>query len=123
MFNKNKKDSELNVSDVSDNEDEDNDSTFKSIHSYDEITNNNDVTSIGGNDTKSVTSFDSYRSNSIISPNNSHSHRQNVIDVLEGIEERMRFSVHGGGTGSSNNGGNSTYQMRRPSSLELQSLP
>ncbi|KAL6609135.1 nagb/rpia/CoA transferase-like protein [Neocallimastix sp. 'constans'] len=148
MFNKNKKDSELNVSDVSDNEDEDNDSTFKSIHSYDEITNNNDVTSIGGNDTKSVTSFDSYRSNSIISPNNSHSHSnsysspkvysrktsikdfslntqtlitklgQNVIDVLEGIEERMRFSVHGGGTGSSNNGGNSTYQMRRPSSLE-----
>jgi len=153
IFNKNKKDRELHVSD---NENEDNDSTFKSIHSYDEITSNNDVTSVGGNDTKSVTSFDSNRSNSIISRNNSHSHStshfnsnnnnntspkvysrktsikdfslntqtlitklgQNVIDVLEGIEERMRFSVHGAGAGSSSNGGNNTYQMRRPSSLE-----
>lgn len=119
--------------------DEDNDTTFKSVHSYDEIASNNDATSIGGNDAKSVTSFDSYRSSSMNSRNNSNSNSspkvypkkapkkdfslntqtlitklgQNVIDVLEGLEERMRFNVHGGSSGSSGN-----YQVRRQSTLE-----
>jgi len=120
-------------------DDEDNDTTFKSIHSYDEITSNNDATSVGGNDAKSVTSFDSYRSSSMNSRNNSNTNSspkvfprraskkdfslntqtlitklgQNVIDVLEGIEERMRFNVHG-----SSSGGSSNYQMHRQSSIE-----
>jgi len=126
-------------------DDNDNDTTFKSIHSYDELsmehpdTSNNDATSVGGNDAKSVTSFDSYRSGSMVSRNTSNPNSspkvypkkvqkkdfslntqtlitklgQNVIDVLEGLEERMRFNVHG-----SSNNGNTNYQMRRQSSLE-----
>ncbi|ORX81781.1 nagb/rpia/CoA transferase-like protein [Anaeromyces robustus] len=132
-------------------EEEDNDTTFKSINSYDEITSNhsqqqqhdnNDATSIGGNDAKSVTSFDSYRSQSSMTSRNNNSGTnsspkvftrhtskkdfslntqtlitklgQNVIDVLEGIEERMRFNVHGSSSGV----GSNNYQIRRQSSLE-----
>jgi len=129
----------------SDEDMEEDDTTYKSIHSHDELmnepidTSNNDNTSIGGNDAKSITSFDSYRSGSTNSKNNSNTTSsskvypkkaqrkdfslntqtlitklgQNVIDVLEGLEERMRFNVHG-----SNSLHNNSYQIRHQSSME-----
>ncbi|ORX60082.1 nagb/rpia/CoA transferase-like protein [Piromyces finnis] len=141
----NKSSSQEQYDSGNDIEEDDYDVTFKSVNSYNDLSNRhpdtsyNDATSVGGTDAKSVTSFESYRSNSLISRNNSNTMTspkvypkkapkkdfslntqtlitklgQNVIDVLEGLEECMRFNVHG-----SNSGSSSAYQMRRQSSLE-----